>query len=300
MQQTQPYRQVTPAMLLSTLPAAAFVTRIAATRALARAPRALQLAALVCGVALVQQLVATQVLYQFTGLIREPKPQNDQLQLALSKHGYPWRWRQSSNILYGVPHSDEIDARAESVSRWLTAHLPRGARLLVEGRVLGERLAWRSRFEVLGGFFERNIRHVDANYFRSHTAVAIDPDELAHYLRTFAVDWVVGEGTSFENVPHLLERVAVVSRRHIYRTQFPTSRVLHGGGLVDATENNLVVHHSTPSDSLLLSYHWHEALRCRPNCTVERAPIDIDRVGFVRVPAPHPADLVVWNSYEHW
>jgi hypothetical protein len=36
------------------------------------------------------------------------------------------------------------------------------------------------------------------------------------------------------------------------------------------------------------------------DCKVERAEIDIDRVGFIRVPAPHPKSLTVWNSYESW
>jgi hypothetical protein len=26
--------------------------------------------------------------------------------------------------------------------------------------------------------------------------------------------------------------------------------------------------------------------------------VDIDRVGMLRVPAPHPADLLIYNSYE--
>jgi hypothetical protein len=55
---------------------------------------------------------------------------------------------------------------------------------------------------------------------------------------------------------------------------------------------------SDPKQPLLLSYHWHEALRCKPDCQIERAAIDIDRVGFVRIPAPHPAHVVVWNSYQ--
>ena len=76
--------------------------------------------------------------------------------------------------------------------------------------------------------------------------------------------------------------------------------LLEGGGATRASANRIEVTGSTPSVPLLLAYHWHEALRCRPDCRVERAQIDIDRVGFIRVPAPHPSDLIIWNSYEGW
>jgi hypothetical protein len=78
----------------------------------------------------------------------------------------------------------------------------------------------------------------------------------------------------------------------------PVSRVLQGGGSVTASENRIEVVGSDPKQPLLLSYHWHEALRCKPDCQVERAAIDIDRVGFVRIPAPHAAHVVIWNSYQ--
>jgi hypothetical protein len=300
MQQTQPYRQITPAMLLSTLPAASFVTRLAANRALATSPRALQLAFLVCGLALMQELVATQVLYFFPALVPEPSISGQRVRSAVSRYGYPRRTNMPSHVLYRVPHSNVLEYGAGTVIQWLTKHVPRGARVLVEGSVMGERLAWRSGFEVLGGFFERNLEHVDANYFRGHRGAAPKPAELAHYLQTFAVEWVVKDHDDFDALTDMLKRVAVVSGRHIYRNRHSTDRILQGGGTVQAGENRIEVRDSQPSEPLLLSYHWHEALRCKPGCTVERAMVDIDRVGFVRVPAPHPANLVVWNSYESW
>jgi hypothetical protein len=297
MQQTQPYRQVTPAMLFCTLPAAAFVTRIVASRALAESPRALRLATWAALFVLMQQLLASQVLYFFPGLIAEPEGHTDRTRSSVSEYGYPWRSNTPSQVLYRVPHSNVLEYGAGTVVRWLTTHVPRGARMLVEGSVLGERLAWHSGFEVLGGFFERNVQHVDANYFRAHRALAVNPPELAHYLQTFAVEWVVKDHPDFERLTDLLQRVAIVAGRHIYRTRFRVDRVLHGGGTVSATENRIEVRDSAGDEAMLLAYHWHEALRCTPNCRVERARIDIDRVGFIRVPAPHPADLVVWNGY---
>lgn len=299
MQQTQPYRQITPAMLLSTLPAAAFVSRIYARRALAESPRALRIALGVVGAVLAIQFASNQVLYFFPDSIREPTPLAVR-QPFVSKAGFPWRSDRPSQMLYRVPHSNDLEYGAQTVVRWLENNVPRGSRMLVEGSVMGERLAWRSGFEVLGGFFERNLKHVDANYFRGHRGLPVVPAEFAHYLRTFGVEWVVKDRKDFEGLSDLLQRKAIVSGRYIYRTKITSDRVLEGGGATRASANRIEVTGSTPSVPLLLAYHWHEALRCRPDCRVERARIDIDRVGFIRVPAPHPSDVVIWNSYEGW
>ena len=70
-----------------------------------------------------------------------------------------------------------------------------------------------------------------------------------------------------------------------------------GGGERRARTNRIAVRGSDPNRDLVLSYHNHEALRCTPDCKVERLPIALDNVGFIRVPPPHPADLVIWNAY---
>ena len=42
-----------------------------------------------------------------------------------------------------------------------------------------------------------------------------------------------------------------------------------------------------------------ETLRCVPDCELQRVPIDnFDPVGFIKIPAPHPADLEVRNVYQ--
>ena len=52
-----------------------------------------------------------------------------------------------------------------------------------------------------------------------------------------------------------------------------------------------------PNRDVVLRYHWMETLRCSPDCTIVREPVEGDRVGFMRVPAPHPRDFVIENSY---
>ena len=55
---------------------------------------------------------------------------------------------------------------------------------------------------------------------------------------------------------------------------------------------------SDPNQDLLLRYHWLETLACGPDCRIEREPIDdVDAVGFIRVPAPHPVEFEIRNVY---
>jgi hypothetical protein len=299
MQQTQPYRQITPAMLMTTLPATAFLQQLWQQRTQLLETFTARGLLLVLGFALSQQLLATQVAYFFPELVPYPKQHPDGARSPLSGYGYVSHPDLPDELSYTVPHDPTyIEFGIEPAIRWLQQHAEKGDRVLIEGSVLGERLAWRTNLEVLGGFFERNVAHVDANYFREHQTYAANPIQLAYYLRTFAVKWVIANRPEFDRIPAVLHHEATVSDRRVYRTLMPVSRVLQGGGSVTASENRIEVVGSDPKQPLLLSYHWHEALRCKPDCQVERAAIDIDRVGFVRIPAPHAAHVVIWNSYQ--
>jgi hypothetical protein len=108
---------------------------------------------------------------------------------------------------------------------------------------------------------------------------------------------VVSDRSDFARVPDVLRVAAVVVGHTVYRAVTPLDRMLRGGGTVRASENRIEVRASDPTLPAVVAYHWHEALRCTPNCRVEREHSDIDRVGFIRVPAPHPSNFVVWNSY---
>lgn len=300
MQQTQPYRQITPAMLVTTLPAAAFLTEALAPRALEALPAAGKWVLATLGFALVQYLLATQVLYFFPGLVPRPDKLLDGTPSPLSAYGYITHPRVPVHALYRVPHDPGLlEVGWDEIIGWLEQHARPGDRVLVQSPALGERLAWRTKLEVLGGFSERNVEHVDANYFRKHLHDPAKPEEIAHYVRTYAVQWIVTARPEFDRVRAMMSRVATVQDQHIYRTEVPVHRILQGGGQIAAAQNVIRVQGSDPTQPLVLSYHWHEALRCRPNCRVERETSAIDRVGFIRIPAPHPSDVTVWNSY-HW
>jgi hypothetical protein len=298
MQQTQPYRQITPAMLLTCLPAAAFVTSPGLASVLGGAPGLLRALLLALGFALTQQLVATQVLYFLPEFVPRPKQHPDGARSPLSGYGHISHRDLPDHLRYAVPHDGKLlEAGYEQCIRWFEANAKPGERVLVQAPLLGERLAWRTKLEVLGGFFERNMKHVDANYFREHQTYVGTPDQFAIYLGTYAVRWVVGDRPEFRRAHELLQPIDVPGCR-VYRTMLPADRVLSGGGTIRASENRLDVRGSDPQRALVVSYHWHEALRCKPECRVERAQLPSDRVGLIRVPAPHPADVVIWNSYE--
>jgi hypothetical protein len=298
MQQTQPYRHITPAMLLACLPAAAFVTRMGGMLRTAEASIAMRAFLAALGFSLVQLLLATQVLYFFPEFVPHPAKHPNGERSPLSGYGHASHPDLPDHVRYDLPHADSpFDVGTELYIAWFEGHVPPGTRILVQPPVLGERMAWRTKFEVLGGFFERNVMHVDANLFRRYAGRPVTEAELANYLHTFAVEWVVGDRPEFEAAKALLERVPVPGPYAVYRNRLPTSRVLAGGGTVRASQNRLEVTDSAPGEPLVLSYHWHEALRCAPDCRVERLGVAIDRVGFVSIPAPHPAHVVVSNSY---
>src|SRR5205823_4166500 len=158
-------------------------------------------------------------------------------------------------------------------------------------------LAWRGPFEVIGGFVERNIAHAYANYFRQYAESVPSEFELARYLHVFAVGWIVTNRPEFERYGSVVERVATIGGRNVYRTLEPVRRILSPSGSARATENRIEVKGADPAQPIVLSYHFHEALRCRPNCRIERAPVDIDRVGLIQIPIPHPEDVVIYNAY---
>jgi hypothetical protein len=153
---------------------------------------------------------------------------------------------------------------------------------------------------VLGGAPERNLTSAGSDYFSVARKAGAGPDSLSHYLHLFAVQWIVGDRPEFRRAPNLLTPVATFAGRHIYKAIPAADRVLHGGGTLQVSDNRIAVHDCAPTEALVLSYHWHPALRCQPSCRVTRFPVDIDRVGFILVPAPHPADLMLWNSYDSW
>jgi hypothetical protein len=189
----------------------------------------------------------------------------------------------------------------ESVLAWIVAHDDGQGRWLIQDQALGEYVMARTDAQVIGGFLVRNIEHSDANWFRQHGYPPYSPDELAEHMQTYAVRWVVQQKYEldpwWDKHPKLLTRAGFVDGWIFYQVNVDTS-LLSGRGRVDAELNRLSVSRTDPNADVLLRYHWMETLRCRPDCTIERVPVEGDRVGFMRIPAPHPRDFVIENSYQ--
>jgi hypothetical protein len=298
--QIQPYRHMVPAIFLSTLPAGAFVEGLAREHALRGLHPGLRALLWVAGLLCVQHLTM-QALYFLPRALPNPARFADGTPSIVSKYGF---WASPPNfpshVHYGFPREAWLEPGYEKTLAWVDANIPDGGRVLVDNTVLGERIAWKTRVEVMGGFLERNTDHAFANLFRSYRRRPVPRAELDEYLRTFAIGWVILQRprNDLDRARDLLERVHRIGGRNIYRVRARSSPILQGGGTLHARTNLIEVRGTTPSQSVVLSYHFHEALRCRPSCEVHRERVKLDRVGLIRVPAPHPSDFEIYNSYQ--
>lgn len=290
--QIQPYRNVLPAAFLAILPAAALLERAWRERWLA-ALAAPAKALVAVGAFVATQHLAGDVLYFFPRLPPEVPRLIDGASAPLSSFGYP------RHFDYRLPHAPEIQPGTDAVVDWVHAHLPGGERVLVDNIQLGERLAWRGHVEVMGGFTLLNVAHAKANILRRPVDLPIGEAELRRYLKTFGIGWAVltYPHADIERMPRTLGLVEAVHGRRVFRATFPVDRFVRGSGRVRASTNRLEVSDSPQDEDVVLAYHFHERLVCRPGCRVEREAHALDEVGFVRVPAPHPASFAVENGY---
>jgi hypothetical protein len=166
--------------------------------------------------------------------------------------------------------------------------------------VLGEHLAGHTDAEVMGGFRMLNLSHSMSNLFRRYPRDPPDAGTLRAYLERYAVQYAIlseSRETYARRFPELLRPLLDVGEHRVFRTTIEPSRFQENEGNVRASLNRIAVTGTDPARDVVLRYHWMETLVCRPGCTVAREPIPDDPVGFIRVPAPHPADFVVENGY---
>ena len=290
--QLQPYRFVLPALFFAVIPAGAFIEAFWRERgAAAFSGRAMRV---VMGLSILQHLTA-QVVYFVPSAV--PTVRSEDGPSPISAYGHLMGQR-LGDWYYGFPYPG-LDAELDRVVRWVRGNVPKGSRVLVEFGPLGERLATQAEVEVLGGFFERNLAHAYANYFRRFEHRPASKADLKRYLRLFAVRWVLPHRRHPELAqasdvlePHPLGRAVFA-----YRVRDPGAHFVRGDGRLSARTNRIEVRATAPSEDVVLSYHFHEALACVPDCRVERFETDLDAVGLIRVPAPHPPDFTLFNSY---
>ena len=295
--QVQPYRHAMPLGFFATIPAAAFCEVLWRERPFAGLGLPAKAVLVIAAMVGIQHVVA-EALYFTPRLLPQPGNMIHGDASPLSAYGHLAVSQERAHVHYGVPPAAWVDSDVDSIVEWVKANVPAGSRVLAETMSLGERIAWKTDVEVMGGFRERNVEHALANFFRHHGSKPVASEEFVKYLRAYGIGWIItlSEREDFESNEQL-EKLPDVGPWNVYKTRFAVSPFLQGRGHLRARTNSIQVFGTPADQDIVLSYHWHESLRCTPGCRVERSPIRYDPVGFIRVPAPHPADFIVYNSY---
>ena len=232
------------------------------------------------------------ITYYAQGILPRPHPPHSRGHWVIGASGH------GSTPDYRLRH---VDRDADAVAAWVRAHDDGQRRFLVELGHLGEALGWATRAQIVGGFTHRNLAHSMANLFRRVPSGALSEGDLRSYLDTYAIGWIIVS----PDIPwlagyrDLVEVKARIGPHVIYAVRSPAPLIAAGGGTVEASTNRIEVRGSDPGADLLLRFHWMETLACEPGCELRRVKIDaLDPVGFIKVPAPHPADLEIVNTYE--
>lgn len=301
--QIQPYRFVLPAIFLTAVPAAWFVVDTARSGALARLPR---LARVAFGIAAFAALpaLARDVLYYFPAALPSQSPYFQVMPTPFGvDRGAP---------IAGLGWHKQMEFRPDShfqdlndVTKFVREADRGEGRILVEWYVLAEHLAWRTRAQILGGF-ERAEAHTYANLFRRDPEGLLPRRDLRRYFEDYAVRWVImTHEKRVERRRDLLEPVGGIPpyndkglpMHRVYRTKVEVSYFAENDGEVEVDFNTIRVRGTDPSRDAVLRFHFLETLACEPGCALRREPLREDPVGFIRVPAPHPADFAIVNRY---
>jgi hypothetical protein len=288
--QVQQYRNVVPAAFIACIPAGSLLARLARSEDLRRLPNLAYVALGLFGLIAIPHL-AGDVLYFFPKRLAEPPALSTGNKAPLSAFGF----QPHEDIRHYPPKRDMA-----KVAEWVKAHDDRQGRFLVEWWVLAEFLLSTTDGQILGGFHEHNMQHAAANLFSKRHRGEKTHEHMVRYFEDYAIRWVILTYLDLSDKPYRddLEFVEQIGEHRIYTTKVPVELVASGGGRVDWSMNRLDVAGSEPQSDVVLRYHWLETLGCEPGCRVEREPLDGDQVGFLRIPAPHPADFSVVNRYK--
>lgn len=270
--QTQPYRQIVPAML------AAAVVLVAWAAHLWKRRRPLEGAALSLTV-LALMLVTPRMVTTMLFYVPDLAPPG----------------RRPAKVGLGVVSDDY-----QRVRDFLVEHHRGSGRIVIQPWPLGEYVAATTDLPVLGGIPERNVPHVDAHLFRLHPLGALGDEELRQYLSRYSVGWLVlhaAEARFVVGRPGFFKFVQAIGDLVIYQTLKAPSYFHAGQGVVSSVTMNSIRVETTSSEDLVLAFHWMESLRCRPDCRLERQTVPGDRVGFIRVVSPPPR-FEIYNAYD--
>jgi hypothetical protein len=291
LRQIQQYRNVVPAAFLACIPAAAFFGSVVSSGSLQAIPAKVK-ATLAIAALLAIPHFAQDVLYFFPKSLPDIPALTTGTPPPLSAMGFH-------------PHAEYRHAPPPvsmvQLAEWVRQHDDGHGRFLVEWWVMSEYLLTVTNAQILGGFHELNMKHAAANLFSRRRKGERTAEHVRRYFEDYAIEWVILNETDPGAVPWggELEFVTEIHPYRVYRTKVPVQLIASGGGTVRWSMNRLQVTGSDPAADLVLRFHWLETLRCEPDCELVREPVEGDEVGFLRIPAPHPAELAVVNRYGH-
>lgn len=293
LEQIQPYRHVVPAGFLMALPASWLVVEALRSPAV----RLLPLPGKVLGLCLLflsSQQFVEHAFYLLPHRMPALDPLLDGTEVPYDASG------NSPRVPLILPHASYFHQGVAELNNWAHRYVGTRGRVVVEEFALGERMGWDGQVDVIGGFRLRNLVHAYSNILRLQQGRVISEAQLRDYVQTYGVTHLImySEHPEFDRMPGLLEPLGRHYYRRLYRVRSPTTKIAGSGGTVIPSLNRLQVQGTAGQSDLVLRYHYHPALRCRPHCQLRREPIaGPDPVGFIRVPAPHPSDFEIYNGY---
>jgi hypothetical protein len=298
----QPYRNIVPALFLAVIPAAQLIEEAKKRNALTNLPKMAIAVAVIILLAAIPRL-ARDVVYFVPAFFVEPKDLPEETPhiadiIGFGGIGYP---KHRDYRLKPIPQY--LDAVAHGVEKWREEQ----GRILVEYEPLAEHLAWRTTAYIVGGSVLRNPLFNAANLFIRYPKKDPPTDVLKTYLETYAIGWAIvlsnptlQEKFYRERLQYMLDLFEVRDKVwpfQVLKCKLPVSYFQKGSGKIRASMNRIEVTSSNPNEEIVVRYHWIETLACREKCKIEREPIKDDPMGFIRVPAPHPADFEIRNGY---
>jgi hypothetical protein len=111
---------------------------------------------------------------------------------------------------------------------------------------------------------------------------------LASFVRDYSVEWVVLAGgvCAVDRGETLFFPVQLLEEGYrVYRVRAPSTPILEGSGRIAETRLGSIAVDQVRGERIVLGFHYHPALRCRPGCTVS-AFSHGDGPPFLRVDRP--------------
>ncbi|HEX7672497.1 MAG TPA: hypothetical protein VF395_23045 [Polyangiaceae bacterium] len=294
LRQTQPYRHLGPGVLGAALVAAVVTADVLGART-AKAGGRSERAALALGLALAVPVLLRTVAGFLPTLLPGGAAPRKILRASLSPSppGAPHLELPPTVLGYDGP-----DADYPVIGDYLTRTVGQTGRVAVFDWVLGEYLATFTRVPVLGGIPQRNVPHAAAHPLRLDLRPEHDGDDpIRRYLEQYAVRAVVlhGPDTPWDTRRDLFAASEGVGDYRIYLVRHPSGYFERGGGRVTEQHLDSIRVSDATGPEVVLRFHWLETLRCRPDCTVERAEAHGDGGGFLRVRTP-PSTFEIFSA----